>query len=95
MLVGHHTFDQPAIYVRLHIPPKLIFEHLIHQPLISGTSIFQAKRYDLIAIGPLMRHKRGLLLILLYHPDLMIPREGVHEAQQLVPRSGVDELVYV
>ena len=56
---------------------------------IIGSYVFQPKRHHLIAIHPLSDHKGGLLLVAGVHPDMVVARESVHEAKELVAKGGI------
>ena len=49
----------------------------------------QPKRHHLIAIRPLSNHEGGFLLVAGVHPDLIVARESVHKAEELMASSGV------
>ena len=66
---------------------------------ISGTSCllasdkwlqhFSTQKASLITIRPPSNHERGLLLVAGVHPDSVVAKESVHEAEELVARGGV------
>ena len=43
----------------------------------------------MIAICPLSGNEGGLLLVTRIHPDLVVARESVHEAKELMARGGI------
>ena len=58
--------------VNLYVPAELVREHLVHQPLICGPRVLEFEWHHLVAEKSLASYKRGLLLILLLHFDLVI-----------------------
>ena len=60
-----------------------------YQPLGGGSCVLQSKGHDSITIGSLTSDKRGLLLVAGVHTDLVVAREGVHEAEEFMTGRGV------
>ena len=48
------TLDQHVIHIYFHCLAYLIFEHVVHQPLVSCPSILQTERHDLVAVKALI-----------------------------------------
>ena len=87
------AFDYHIINIGLHISPKLPFEDPVDQPLESGTGILQAEGHHLVTIQTFVGDKGRLLLILRIHSNLVVAGESIHETQQLVAGSSVDQLI--
>ena len=49
MVILSNTFYQHVVYINLNVPPNLICEHLIHQPLICGSRILESERHYFVA----------------------------------------------
>ena len=45
MVILPNAFYQYVIYVDLNVPPNLMCEHLVHQPLIRSTRVLKSKRH--------------------------------------------------
>ena len=45
MVILLNAFYQYVIYVDLNVPPNLMCEHLVHQPLIRSTHVLKSKRH--------------------------------------------------
>lgn len=86
-------FDDHIIHVAFNGLAEMVLKHVVDQFLISGLSVLQSKRHGLITIQTLLSDEGCVLFVPGMHGDLMIPLKGIHEAQQLVPRSGVHEFI--
>ena len=53
MVVFLLAFYQHIIYVDLNVPPNLMCEHLVHQPLIRNTRILESKLHHFVTEKPL------------------------------------------
>ena len=80
---------QHVIYVHLHSCAYLLLEHLIHQPLIRSSCVFEPERHHTITIGSLRCDERGLFLVTWVHTDLVVSGEGIHKTEEFVARSGI------
>ncbi|KAI5324121.1 hypothetical protein L3X38_033194 [Prunus dulcis] len=85
--------DLHVVHIDFHSFANLLLKDLIHEPLVGCSGVLQPKGHDLVAVGPSLDDERDLRLVILMHQDLMIARVGVHEAEQLIARSGIHELV--
>ena len=59
------TLDKHIVDINLHVPSNLLTEHLVHQPLVNSSYVFQSKWHDFVAIKALTGDECCLLLILL------------------------------
>lgn len=84
---------QHVIHIDFHVSPKLILEDLVHQPLISCSCILEAEGYYLVAVNAFLGHEGSVLLIVWVHLYLVIPEEGIHEAEEFVTGHRVHQLV--
>ena len=64
-----------------------------HGPLECGTSIFEAKRHDVIGKGAPWGSKGSFVLVFLSDLDLIVSGKTVHEREDFMPRTCIDELV--
>ena len=87
------TFHEHVIYIDFYIPPNLWTKHAVNQTLICCPCILQTKGHHLITKQALTSDKGCLLLVYLIHPYLIVSRESIHKAKQLVTRSGIYQLV--
>ena len=69
-------------------------EGSIDQPLVGGPSIFQSKWHHLVMVGASVDNEGDVFPIRWMHQNLVIPREGIHEAEHLVTSRGVDQQIY-
>jgi len=69
-------------------------ENLVHQPLVSGANILEAKGHDLITVAGELDHKGSLVLVSRVHTNLVVPRERIQEAQQSTTRGIVHQGIY-
>ena len=81
MLIHCQRFGDHVIYVYFHGSSNLWFEQLVYQTLVCDTCIFKTKRHYLVAVKALPNDKAGLVLVGGVYHDLVVPREGIHEAQ--------------
>jgi hypothetical protein len=56
-------------------------EHLVYQSLVGGSSIFEAEGHYLVAEKASACDEGRLLLVSFCHLNLVVAREGVHEAE--------------
>ncbi|CAL9000815.1 unnamed protein product, partial [Prunus brigantina] len=82
-------FDQHVVHIDLHSFADLLLDDFIHEPLIGCSNVLQPKGHDLVAVGPSLDDERSFRLVILVHQDLVIAGVGVHEAEQLIARSGI------
>ena len=73
------AFHQHVVYVHLHIPSNLVREHAVHLSLVGGSCVLQSKGHNFVLVQPLVDNKRGLLLIVFVHKNLVVSRKCVHE----------------
>ena len=81
MTVLPSNFYQHVVNVYLDISSNLMCEHLVYEPLVRCTHIFEAEWHHFIAEDALASDERHLLLIHFIHFDLVIARKNIHEAQ--------------
>ena len=91
MAIFRHALYEHVVYIYLNVSPNLLDELPIHKPLIYCPHILQFERHDLIAEKPLTRDEWSFFLVSLIQLDLVVPEEGIHEAQQLMPGHRFDE----
>ena len=53
MVISSNAFFQHVVYVDLDVPPNLMCEHLVHQPLIHGAHVLEFERHYFVAEGTL------------------------------------------
>ena len=53
MVILPNAFYQHVVYVDLNIPPNLMCEHLVYQPLIRGLCVLESKRHYFVTKGTL------------------------------------------
>ena len=73
-------FCDHVVYVHLNGSSYLLFEQFVHHKLECGTCIFEFERHYLVAVEALSGDKASLVLIRGVYHDLIVPREGIHEA---------------
>ena len=83
------AFYQHVVYIDLDIPPNLLREHFVHESLVRCACVLQAEGHHLVTEEALAGYERCFLLIGFMHSDLVVPRENIHEAQQLVSSRRV------
>ena len=81
MVILRSAFYQHFVDVDLDIPPDLVCEHLVHEPLIRRACVLKAEWHHFVAEEALASNEQSLLLVRFVHLDLIITRKGVHEAQ--------------
>ncbi|PKI41847.1 hypothetical protein CRG98_037752 [Punica granatum] len=83
----------------VNVDLNLLVHHVVkerdHSPLIGCPNVFEIEGYDLITKGALHCDESCLGLVLFGHPDLIIPRETVHERELRVACGFVDQDVDV
>ena len=87
------AFHQHVVYIDFHVPSYLALKHFVHKPLVCCPCVLQTEEHDLVAIQASINDKRGILLIFRMYEDLVVTRECVHEAEQLVPEGKVGQYV--
>ena len=70
-----------------------IMKAIGHGPLECGTSIFKAERHDAIGKGAPWGSKSGFVLVLLVDLDLIVSKKTVHEREEFMPHTRINELV--
>ncbi|PKU85929.1 hypothetical protein MA16_Dca001760 [Dendrobium catenatum] len=90
MLRFFKTLYQHVIEVHLHVTPNKGFENLIHEALVSCSSILEPEGHYPITVQSSVCLKYCCFLISRIHLDLIVTRVGIHETQHLMPRSGID-----
>ena len=53
MVISSNAFFQHVVYVDLDVPPNLMCEHLVHQPLIHGAHVLEFERHYFVVEGTL------------------------------------------
>lgn len=89
MWISTTTFVKHIFHVHLHIPSDLVLEDFIHQALVSAPVFFRPKGIKPEIEKTLVSDKNSFLLILRNHPDLVITRKNVHEAEKIIARNGI------
>jgi len=87
------ALDEHVVHIYLYIPPNLLTEHLVYQPLVCGSCVLQAEWHDPVIIEPLASDKGSLLLIFFCHLNLVILEKVVYKGEKLVPCCRVHKLV--
>ena len=64
-----------------------------HGPLECCASIFETERHNTIGKSASWGSKSGLVLVFLTDLYLIISRKTVHEGEDFMPRTRIDELV--
>ena len=72
MIALSSAFYQHVINIDLNISPNLLYEHLVHEPLICRACVFEAEWHYFVAEEALAGYKLSLLLICFVHFDLII-----------------------
>ena len=88
------TLNKHVIHLYFDVSQDLFAEHLVYQPLVGYSSIFQPEGHHLVVVEPLDYDESSFLLVFLRHFYLIVPRECVHKSQELVPCCGIHQLVY-
>ena len=88
------TLDEHVIHVHFHVSQDLFTEHLVYQPLVGCSCIFQPEEHHLVAVEPLACDEGSFLLVFLCHFYLIVLQECVHKSQVLVPCCGIHHLIY-
>ena len=70
--VGVERLDEHIVYVKFHSVSKVVFKHLVNQPLVGCACILQTERHDLVTKDIPLSDEYGLLLIVWVHKDLII-----------------------
>ena len=83
------TLEKYIVHVHFHVPPNLFFEHLVYQPLVGCSCIFQPKGHYFVTVEPLACDESSFLLVFLCYFYLVVPRECVHKSQELVSCYGI------
>jgi hypothetical protein len=68
--------------------------HFVDQPLVGSFSILEFESHHLVAVQSPVGDKGSLLLINSMHVNLIVPREGAHEVEELVSRGGVNKYIH-
>ena len=84
MILLFLALDKHVIHIHFHVPPNLLAEHLVYQPLVCGSCVLQTEGHNPVAIEPLAGDEGSLLLIFLSHLYLVVLGEGVHKGEELV-----------
>ena len=89
------TLYHPIIYISLHIPSQLFFEHLGHHSLISGSRIFQTKWHNFVMKISSRCNERSFLLVFEGQSYFMVPLKCIKKTHSRVPKSCINKLVYL
>ena len=84
VLVARIQLQDYVIYVNLHVPVDHPFKDLVHQPLVSGPNILEAKRHNLVVVVCSVHHTSGLLLISWMHAYLVVAKVCIQEAMDIM-----------
>lgn len=87
------TFDDHVVHIGLHVSFDLVFEDLVHYPMICSFGIYQAERHDYVGVDGSVSDERRLGDVSRMHAYLVVPGECVEEGHELVPCRGVNQLV--
>ena len=68
---------------------RFALEHLVHQPLVGDSYVLQYEGHHSITVGSLPNDELGLLLVAGVHTDMIVAREGVHEAKEFMTGRGI------
>ena len=77
------SLDDDVVNVSVIVPPHLASQGDAHQPLESSARYLQAERHADVAEYAARGHELRLLLVVLGHLDLVVPRESVQKAQEV------------
>jgi hypothetical protein len=94
MICHLYTRNQHVIHIYLHISPDMVSIHFVDQPLVGSFSILEFESHHLVAVQSPVGDKGSLLLINSMHVNLIVPREGAHEVEELVSRGGVNKYIH-
>ena len=94
MVIFHGlTLYYHVIYLSLHIPSQLLFEHLGNHSLISGPHILQIEWHDLVMKITSRGNEKGFLLVFGGQSYPMVPLKHIKKAQPRVPKSFINKLI--
>lgn len=85
------TLGKLIVNINFHVRSTLFAEHLVHQPLVSSSYVFQSKWHDSIAVESFTIDES--ILIFLLHLHLVVTWKSIHKRQELVSYCWIDELV--
>ena len=71
-----------------------IVENQGHRPLKCSSSIFKAERHFSIRKCSPRTNKCGLVLVLGFNLDLIIPGKAVHKGEHLATRTLIQNMIY-
>ncbi|KAF5819201.1 hypothetical protein HanXRQr2_Chr02g0075001 [Helianthus annuus] len=86
-LVFRFAFDHQVIDISFHVSSNLAFEGFIDEPLVSGSSVLEAKRHFLVAENALVGVESRLFFVFFFHEDLMIAFVCIEKAFERVSRE--------
>ena len=90
---GDLDLDDHVVYIDLHCLADLFFEHHVDKRLVGRASVLKSKSHHFVAIQVAIYHERGVFSIWDIHGDLVVPRISIYEAEQLMSRGRVHELI--
>ena len=63
MLFSGFSFDHYIVNVYLYHATDQKFEDFSHQPLVSGSSIFELERHDLVIVESVQHYEGGFFFV--------------------------------
>ena len=94
MVGSDFSFDDHVVYLNLHVPTQLWLENFSYTPLEGCSNILQPKGHHPVTICSKGCYERCVYLVLWVHLYLVVAGESIHEAQKLMTRGAVYELVH-
>jgi hypothetical protein len=85
--------DDHVIHLGFDVLVELPLEAGLDSSLICSISVLQPEGHGRVAIRMKPGDERGLLLVFFLDRDLVVPGVAVEEAEQVVARRGVDDLI--
>lgn len=79
VILSSQRLYEHVINVNFHGFFETLGEHLIDEPLVRHSFLFDPKGYYFVAIDALIYYECSLLLVIKMHQDLVITRECIYE----------------
>jgi hypothetical protein len=93
-VICHPSLHDYIIYVSLNGSLDVISENVLHTSLVCSARVSETERHRYVAVHPERRDERSRELVGLLHFYLVVPGIGIKEAQELTPRSRVNDLIH-
>jgi hypothetical protein len=91
--VGVSGLDDHVIHIGFNVLVELLLEVGLDSSLVCSADILQPERHCCVAVGAEQGDECGLLLVFFLDSNLVVPGVAVEEAEQVVARRGVDDLI--